>query len=161
MIFNTAKYGENTLARKSKKEEESLIDEIVELKFGKEAKNDPKKGRTIAEYLENLYIELIDVIDDDEEEEEEPKHRSPHFNKEMVSTINSDNNQDDMIPFVVVKKEKTAVDVKCPHCGGESKVFLSKFRGSQYDDYECSKCKKTSLIKLNFEPSLKTFIEKK
>ena len=109
-----------------------------------------------------MYIELNELIDsdDDEDEEEEPKRRPPHFNKEMVSTIGSEDGRDEMIPFVVVKNEKTTVDIKCPHCGNESKVFLSKFRGSQYDEYECSKCKKTSLVKLNFEPSLKVFIEK-
>ncbi len=151
------------MAKKSKKEEESLIDEVVELKFGNGAKNDPKKGRTIINYLENLYFELMDLVDvenDDNDDEEQPKKKSPHFDKEMISTINSDDNQDDMIPFVVVKKEKTTVDVKCPHCGNETKVFLSKFRGSQYDDYDCPKCKKKSLVKLNFEPSLKVFIEK-
>ena len=149
------------MAKKSKKEEESLIDEVIELKFGKESKNDPKKRNFIAEYLENLYIELNELIDDDDdEEEEEPKRRPSRFSKEMVSTIGSEDGQDEMIPFVVVKKEKTTVDVKCPHCGNESKVFLSKFRGSQYDEYECSKCKKASLVKLNFEPSLKIFIEK-
>lgn len=150
------------MAKKSKKEEESLIDEVIELKFGKGSKNDKKKGKSIVEYLENLYIELNELIDsdDDEDEEEEPKRRSPHFNKEMVSTIGSEDGRDEMIPFVVVKKEKTTVDIKCPHCGNESKVFLSKFRGSQYDEYDCSKCKKTSLIKLNFEPSLNVFIEK-
>lgn len=150
------------MAKKSKKEEESLIDEVIELKFGKGSKNDKKKGKSIVEYLENLYIELNELIDsdDDEDEEEEPKRRPPHFNKEMVSTIGSEDGRDEMIPFVVVKKEKTTVDIKCPHCGNESKVFLSKFRGSQYDEYDCSKCKKTSLIKLNFEPSLNVFIEK-
>ena len=147
------------MVKKNKKEEESLIDELIELKFGKGAKNDPKNKKDILEYLEKLYYEL-DSLNEDEDSDEESEHRPPRFNKEMVSTINSDDNSDEMIPFVVVKKEKTTVDIKCPYCGDETKVFLNKFRSSQYDDYDCPKCKKTSLAKLNFNPTLKVFVEK-
>ena len=153
--------GEITLAKKNRKEEKSLIDELIDLKFGKGALADPKKHREITEYLEDLYIELDMLNDDDDEEEEEPsENRPPNFDHEMVSSINSDDARDGMIPFVVVKKEKTVIDIKCPHCGEKDKIFLNKFRGSQYDDYECQKCKKKSLAKLNFEPDLKMYIEK-
>ena len=151
--------------KKLKKEDFSLLDEVIELKFGKGAKNDPKRRKAIVEYLEDLYFELMDVVeivdDDDDDEEEEQKPRPPHFDKEMISTINTEDTPDEMIPFVVVRKEKTTVDVKCPHCGDESKVFLSKFRGSQYDEYDCPKCKKKSLAKLDFDPVLKIYVAAK
>lgn len=152
--------GEIVLAKKNKKEEKSLIDEVVDLKFGKGSIADPKKRREITEFLEDLYLELDMLNYDDDDEEEESEHRPPNFDHEMVSSINSDEARDGMIPFVVVKKEKTVIDIKCPHCGEEDKIFLSKFRGSQYDEYDCPKCKKKSLAKLNFIPDLKIYIEK-
>ena len=149
------------MAKKKSKEEKSLIDEVIDLKFGKGAWGDSKKRSEIMDYLENLYIEL-DMLNDDDDEEEEERHenRPPNFDREMVSSINSDDARDGMIPFVVVKKEKTVIDIKCPHCGEEDKVFLSKFRGSQYDEYECQKCKKKSLAKLDFDPKIKIYVEK-
>ena len=151
----------SALAKKSRKEELSLVDEAIDLKFGKGSRTDPKKRGDIVEYLEDLYCELVDILDDGEDDEpEEHPHRPPNFDHEMVSSINSDDTKDGMIPFVVVKEEKTIIDVKCPHCGTEDKIFLSKFRGSQYEEFECDKCKKKSLVKLNFSPNLKVYVEK-
>ena len=149
------------MAKKTKKEK-SLIDELIEFKFGEGAGNDPKKTDDITEYLGALYYEISELNDFDvDDDEESNKHHSPQqFDKEMISSINSESVEDGMIPFIVVRKEKTTIDIKCPHCGNtDDKVFLSKFRSSQYDEYECPKCKKNSLVKLDFKPSLKVYIE--
>ena len=150
---------------KSTKEEKSVIDEVVELKFGKGAKSDPKKTKMILEFLDDLYCELNSIdsdedSNDNDDDENNNSKKNVSFDREMVSSINSEDKNDEMIPFIVVKKENTVVDIQCPFCGSEDKIFINMFRSSQYNDHECTKCKKTSLLKLNFEPNVKTYIEK-
>ena len=144
---------------KTDKEEKSLIDEVVELKFGKGAKNDPKKEQMIFDFLEDLYCEL-NIVNGDDDEEEDDDQQHPAFEKEMVSSVGSENRSDGMIPFVVVRKEKTTIDIKCPFCEKEDKIFLSAFKSAQYDEHECIGCGKKSLLKLDFVPQVKTYIEK-
>lgn len=145
------------MGKKHKKEELSAIDEVIELKFGKDANVDMQKREEIIAFLEQLHMELDELEDDDDDEKESQR---PHFDKEMVTAINDDDTPEGMIPFVVIRKEKTTVDLKCPHCGGEDKMFLNNFRKTQYNDYECPNCKKKSLVKLDFNPFLKIYIEK-
>ena len=71
--------GEKALAKKKSKEEKSLIDEVIDLKFGKGAWGDSKKRSEIMDYLENLYIELDMLNDDDDEEEPVVIRRYCHF----------------------------------------------------------------------------------
>lgn len=143
---------------KMDKEEKSIVDEVVELKFGKGAKNDPKKEQMIYDFLDELYCELNIINDNEDDDDEESSH--PSFDKELVSSVGSENRSDGMIPFVVVRKEKTTIDIKCPFCEKEDKIFLSTFKGAQYDEHECVECGKKSLLKLDFSPRVKTYVEK-
>ncbi len=145
------------MSKRVKKEELSAIDEVVELKFGKDA-NDPRKRQEILDFLDQLYDEL-DALQDDDEYDEEKEHQHIPFDKEMVAAIEDEDTPAGMIPFVVIRKEKTTVDIKCPYCQNEDKFFLSNFKKNQYKDYECPNCHKTSLAKLDFTSNIKVYVE--
>ena len=143
-------------------EEKSRIDEVIELKFGKESKTDPKQKKAIIDFLDELYVELDALNEDCNDSDNDDDDKKPHqtFDKEMVSSINSEDRTNGMMPFIVVRNEKTTIDIKCPFCEKEDKIFINVFESSQYDEHECSSCGKKSLLKLNFAPEVKTYIEK-
>lgn len=147
------------MSKKSKKEEISAIDEVIELKFGKDAGLDPKKRTEIFNFLDQLYEELDEFQGDNNDDHEDEHHNHAPFDREMVTAINDDDTPEGMIPFVVIRKEKTTVDVKCPYCNNEDKFFLSNFKKNQYKDYECPNCHKKSLAKLDFIANIKIYVE--
>ena len=135
----------------SEKEVNSVIDEVVKLKFGKDfAIDDPKKQGEIIDFFDRLRDEL---------NEEEKDHNEHQLDREMIAAIENDDTQEGFIPFVVIRKEKTTIDIKCPHCLNEDKLFLSNFKKSQFKDYECPNCHKKILVKLDFTPNTKIYIE--
>ena len=141
------------MGKNNKDENQTLIDEIIELKFGKSVFNDKIKMVEVTEWIKQLYNELQELTSDNNEDE------NNQFDCEFVGTIQSDDNSDGFIPFAVVKKEKSTVEFNCPNCSNSNKLFLSQFRKSQYNNYECPKCHKNVLLKLDFLPYLKIYTE--
>jgi len=130
------------------KKKESLIDELVNLRFNKDDLKDKEK---IVQYLSELYDELqATFIEDDSDENDVPDG--------MAHQIKSDEFPDDMIPFVVLKKKDTYADYTCPHCNSTNKFLLRNFDRMQYKEYTCPECNKEFLLKCEFRQFIRSFI---
>ena len=132
------------------KKRESLIDELVNLKFNKDDLKDKEK---IIQYLSELYDELHATFsdeDDDEDENDVPDG--------MAHQIKGDDFPEDMIPFVVLKKKDTFVDYTCPFCNSTNKFLLRNFDRSQYKENTCPDCNKEFLLKGEFHPLIRSFV---
>ena len=130
--------------------EKSLIDELIELKF-------KKKDRTqenITNFLDELVDEVKDLIGLNDEESDEDSS-----NDGFTSRIQRDDFPDDIIPFMVLKKDTTFLDYTCPHCSKENKFSIKKFEKSQFKEFECPDCHKSVLVKLEFDARLKSYKE--
>jgi len=157
--------------QKKRKEATPTINEVIKLKFGKVDIKDVQTHIEIIDFLAALKYELQqieDFEDDDdiddyeefqEDENQNDQNKPPKFDREMIGELEDYNAPEEFIPFVVVRKDKTTVDLKCPYCNAEDKLFLSNFkRGPYIDDHECHHCHKKALVKLDFKPSLKVYI---
>lgn len=144
--------------KKKKKQEKSLIDELIELKFPK----DKRTPENISNFISQLMDEVLDLseeingMDDDDDDFDDEKMQ---LSDGHTARLEDENFPDGMIPFVVLKKDTGFLDYKCPHCSKEDKISLRKFNRIPFKDMECAECKKEFLIKIKFDPSIQVFSE--
>lgn len=136
--------------------QKSVLDEVIDLKF-KETEKTPEK---IKEFMDELIEEVLSLIDDDldgsstaEKDDSVPDGFSTRIEKDGIP--------DNMIPFVVLKKETTFLDYKCPKCQKENKLTIKKFDRSPFKEVTCPDCSHEFLVKLVFDSTIKSFVEVK
>lgn len=123
-----------------------IIDEIIKLKFPNAKKDDEK----VNEFLENLFDEVLEIIDSCDEPENDGK----------ISRLKEDEFPDNVSPFIVLQTKDKFLEFKCPHCLKEQKIMIDKFDRSQYKEIKCFNCSESFLIKLEFNPIIKTYLER-
>lgn len=132
--------------------EQSLLNEIIDWKFPDKS----EKGKEINQYINNLFEEVISIIDDDDDDD------SDKVEPGSAARVKDDSDfPDDVVPYVVIEPKDLFLDYTCPHCHKEQKVIIEKFDRSQYKTIKCFDCSEETLLKLHFTPTIKTFLENK
>lgn len=136
------------------------LSKIVEVEYPEPSKRTPQNIEKLFDELVNELrsIGVIPNLESGEACELSDELCESDDDYEPIGRLSRDDFPDDVIPFVVLKKEDLYLDYTCPHCGEESKYLIGRFTKSSYKEYSCPKCKKDFLLRLDFIPQLKTYL---
>jgi DNA-directed RNA polymerase subunit RPC12/RpoP len=112
-----------------------------------ETKNMMPPAPPSSEDMNAVMEALVEKIKEEKDDEE--------CNSIHCGRPSSSNDTD--ITFVVNKKFGEYIEYTCPICGEVNKLLYNKFEEDQYIDYENCKCETKILLKLDFEPVIRTF----
>ena len=116
----------------------------------------------VQKYLYSLYEELSEIYSDDVDLEDKKKPEEElsiptQAGFEPVQLKGSDGNE---ISFIISLKKDNHISFKCPTCGEEVETDLTVFSRYQFQKFNCQNCHNETLLKLHFEPKIKTYVEK-
>ena len=138
----------------NKQQKKSVVEEIIKLKFP----NEPEDSEKIHEFLQELCDEVLEIVESAEEECECCSGGRKEPTESCRGVPNHDDFPEGMIPFLVIKRDTTFLDLGCPSCGESEKISIRKFDKQQFYDFDCPKCGKSVLLKLEFLPSIRQYL---